>query len=319
MPTNKLGLPLLTGNETADLPRDFNALAEKIDEKAGSPDGLAQLDGNGKTLITQLPDASTSQKGATKLNDTTNSTSTAEAATANAVKKVNDALVTHSAEKATTTKLGHVKPDGSTITVDTNGVISAAEMIASNVKLEDTAGNFTATNVEEALSELFINVSNGKTLVGGTITDVDPSVNIPAEPTFQDLATAIASMVSVEFIPGDDFFVIKDTPKEVTSTSFILAKKLKVLFDGEGRLRYEVNRGGSGQAFSRFYLNGVLIPELSQDPGYTGNMAFTKDMNFKYGDDIEIHSRVHSSGQKVFVENFTVSLKNTRSYFQKII
>lgn len=98
MPTNKLGLPLLTGNETADIPRDFNALAEKIDEKAGSPDGLAQLDGNGKTPTTQLPDASTSQKGATKLNDTTNSTSITEAATANAVRKVNDALVSHSAD-----------------------------------------------------------------------------------------------------------------------------------------------------------------------------------------------------------------------------
>ncbi|KIL79604.1 tail fiber protein [Bacillus badius] len=99
MPTEKLGLPLTTLNIAADVPKVVNELANAIDEKAGSSSGLAQLDESKKVPTTQLPDASTSQKGATKLNDTTNSTSTTEAATANAVKKVNDALVTHSADE----------------------------------------------------------------------------------------------------------------------------------------------------------------------------------------------------------------------------
>lgn len=87
MPTEKLGLPLTTLNIAADVPKVVNELANAIDEKAGSSSGLAQLDESKKVPTTQLPDASTSQKGATKLNDTTNSTSTTEAATANAVRK----------------------------------------------------------------------------------------------------------------------------------------------------------------------------------------------------------------------------------------
>lgn len=53
-----------------------------------------------KDEIAAPKDASTTQKGVVQLNDTTNSTSTTQAATANAVKTVNDALASHSAETA---------------------------------------------------------------------------------------------------------------------------------------------------------------------------------------------------------------------------
>ena len=43
---------------------------------------------------------------------------------------------------------------------------------ASNIPIQDTANNFTATNVEEALAELFQFVSNGKTLIASAITDM---------------------------------------------------------------------------------------------------------------------------------------------------
>lgn len=45
-----------------------------------------------------------------------------------------------------------------------------------------------------AMNELFTNVSDGKSLVGGAITGVDDSVVIPAEPTFNDLASAIGGI-----------------------------------------------------------------------------------------------------------------------------
>ena len=44
------------------------------------------------------------------------------------------------------------------------------------------------------MSELFTNVSNGKSLVGGAITGVDNSVVIPTDPTFGDLASAIGQI-----------------------------------------------------------------------------------------------------------------------------
>ena len=43
---------------------------------------------------------------------------------------------------------------------------------ASNIPIRDIADNFTATNLEEALAELFQFVSNGKTLIASAITDM---------------------------------------------------------------------------------------------------------------------------------------------------
>lgn len=62
---------------------------------------------------------------------------------------------------------------------------------ADQVKLSDTSNLFTSTNVEDGMTELFTNVSNGKDLVSGAITDVDDSIAIPTKPSFNDLANAI--------------------------------------------------------------------------------------------------------------------------------
>ena len=108
MPTTKLGLPLITENMTNDVPRDLNALAEKIDSKSGEANGLATLGADGKVPSSQInldtstlatkeelathlaEDASTSKKGHVQLSDATDNTSSTLAATANAVKKAWD-------------------------------------------------------------------------------------------------------------------------------------------------------------------------------------------------------------------------------------
>ena len=66
----------------------------------GAANGVATLDGNTKVPTSQLPSASTSAAGIVQLNDTVTSTSTTQAATANAVKQVKDAVAAHSAEIA---------------------------------------------------------------------------------------------------------------------------------------------------------------------------------------------------------------------------
>lgn len=55
MATTNLGLPLIAGNNTADVVRDMNALANAVDGKAGAVSGLAKLDSGGKVPVTQLP------------------------------------------------------------------------------------------------------------------------------------------------------------------------------------------------------------------------------------------------------------------------
>ncbi|MED1906106.1 hypothetical protein, partial [Cytobacillus firmus] len=54
MATTKLSLPTISGNLTADVVRDMNALAEAVDSKAGAAHGLATLGADGKVPSTQL-------------------------------------------------------------------------------------------------------------------------------------------------------------------------------------------------------------------------------------------------------------------------
>ena len=67
---------------------------------------------------------------------------------------------------------------------------------ASAVSIQDTANNFTATNVEGALAELFQSVSSGKSLIASAITDKGVSTSNTA--TFQEMATNIGNISSTE-------------------------------------------------------------------------------------------------------------------------
>lgn len=71
--------------------------------------------------------------------------------------------------------------------------------LAKNIGIEDANSNFTSTDVEGALEELFTNVSNGKIQVrdaiagkGGTVADGDGD----GVPTFQELSDGVGSISS---------------------------------------------------------------------------------------------------------------------------
>jgi len=76
----------------------------------GAANGVASLDGGAKVPTSQLPNASTSAPGIVQLNDTTNSTSTSQAATANAVKQAYDRAVSaeNNAKSYTDTKIANL-------------------------------------------------------------------------------------------------------------------------------------------------------------------------------------------------------------------
>lgn len=99
--TPRLGLykkdPIADANDTFNIQTMLNDNWDKIDGK------VAILGPDGKILSEQLPQqslptASTTQAGIVKLNTSTNSTSTSEAATPSAVKEVNDKVNEHSAD-----------------------------------------------------------------------------------------------------------------------------------------------------------------------------------------------------------------------------
>lgn len=66
--------------------------------------------------------------------------------------------------------------------------------LAKNVGIEDVAENFSATDVEGALSELFTSVSNGKDLIATAITDKGGSAS--GSDSFSDLAGEINDVAS---------------------------------------------------------------------------------------------------------------------------
>lgn len=118
---------------------------------------------------------------------------------------------------------------------------------ASLIGLNDSASKFVATNVEGAMSELFTNVSSGKQLVGGAIADVDDSVVIPADPTFNDLASAIRNIsTGKKFASGTANplaganFTILDGSKEIFSRITVTGLDFEpsVIIS----IRYAVNR-----------------------------------------------------------------------------
>ncbi|MEK4030783.1 kelch repeat-containing protein [Pseudobacillus sp. FSL P4-0506] len=227
--TPRLGLlkkdPLVDGSDTFNIKTMMNDNWDKIDSK------VATLGPDGKVPAEQLNvDTSTL-----------------------ATKKE---LAAHSTKKATETELGHVKPDGTTITVDENGVISAAEMIASNVKVEDTAGHFKATNVEEALSELFIGASDVKTKVATAIT----GKGIPASSsdTGQELADKINQ---IKHVPVGNVHWFK--PNDIWFSPFVLPKILfnHVCASVEGKM-YVMT--GSSREGSTVYSN--VTDNLCYDP-----------------------------------------------------
>ena len=98
-------------------------------------------------------------------------------------------------------KIYLAKNDGTKLDEGTDLPTSSGSSDAGDINIKDTDNNFTATNVEDALSELFQYASNGKGLIATAITG--KGVDASSSDTFSQLATKIQQ------ISGDT--VVSDT------------------------------------------------------------------------------------------------------------
>lgn len=89
-------------------------------------------------------------------------------------------------------KLYLVREDGTKVDAGTDLPTSSGSSTADSITIKDTGNNFTATNVEGALSELFQSASNGKTLVANAVTGKGVATN-PSD-SFQTMATNIGNI-----------------------------------------------------------------------------------------------------------------------------
>ncbi|ASS75760.1 hypothetical protein CIG75_12710 [Tumebacillus algifaecis] len=103
----------------------------------------------------------------------------------------------------TPTKIGAETPAGAQAKVDAHANKATGAHKASAISIEDAAKQFTATNVEGALAELFTSVGDGKALVATAITDKGGTVAGTAPHSFSELAESVSSIRVGDFSIGD--------------------------------------------------------------------------------------------------------------------
>jgi len=127
-----------------------------------------------ETALQSVPDASTTTKGIVQLEDSLTSTSTTSALSANQGKVISDKIDiltgdvnTHKSGIASTTELGHVMVDGTTITIDTDGKISSSggaipDASTSQKGIVQLSTSTTSTSSTTAATSSAINTVRGQ-------------------------------------------------------------------------------------------------------------------------------------------------------------
>lgn len=192
MSTTRLGLPTITGNMANNVPRDLNALAEAVDEKAGVASGLATLGADGilapeqRPPIPEVKDASTTQKGIVQLSTSTSSTSTTTAATPSAVKSAYDkavsaetkagsvesGLASHLAEKASLTAEGHVRLSSETNSIDETMAATPKAVKAVKDAIPVLNNTVTSTSTTQAATANAVKQAFDKAVAAGVVTGI---------------------------------------------------------------------------------------------------------------------------------------------------
>ena len=159
---------------------------------------------------------------------------------------------------------------------------------ATMISVADTAGKFTATNVETALLELFTNVNNGKSLIATAIIDKGGVAN--GSDTFSELAVEISNLPSggeiTELIAGDSSIYIEDNNITATSNSPKLVREVQVLKTGSIRVKFNLNQNRElrGQIYKNSVAEGILRSGVS-----SGGLMFSEDFNVIAGDTIQLY------------------------------
>lgn len=153
-----------TVSATTDLQNKLDSHHFVLTEDKDITNGVAGLDANAKVPVTELYDATTSEKGITQLTDSITSTSVTTAATPNSVKTVYDASKTY-----TDTRIADLI-NGAPTTLDTLGEI--ADAMAENKTVVDALNDAIGTKIDTVTGDPYIKTSKSGTIVTITHEDV---------------------------------------------------------------------------------------------------------------------------------------------------
>lgn len=126
--------------------------------------------------------------------------------------------------------------------------------LAKNIGIEDTAGNFTANDVEGALNELFQSVSDGKNQLETAITDKGGTVSKTGNiATFDELDNGIRSIPVGDYTVGDTIkdsvlmFIAGGMGAEIWSNTDV-GSGYSIAVDGAGNVYVTHNVASGGKA-----------------------------------------------------------------------
>ena len=200
--------------------------------------------------------------------------------------------------------------------------------LAKNIALEDASGNFTASDVEGALSELFTNVSNGKNEIATAITD--KGVSASGSESFLGLSTKIGQIETDQ--TGDATAIASDIllDKTAYARGSKLVGSLDLVGDAaagdviKGKTFYNTNPKTivtgtldlTGNATAAQVLSGRTFYNLNPKTKLTGTMpnigAVTKTITTQ-GGSYTIPAGYHSGSGKVKASLTNLVASNIRS------
>lgn len=177
-------------------------------------------------------------------------------------------------------KIYLAKNDGTKLDEGTALPTSSGSSEADGITIKDTGNNFTATNVEGALSELFQSASNGKQLIATAITG--KGVNTSSDDTFQTMATNIGK------ISGVDGVIV-----EINNVKYKLSKTT----DGNitaTKIKHIITNNLSNA------INSNITTEIDDNVSYTANISADSGYKLKTVTvtmgGVNITNTVYSSG-----------------------
>lgn len=178
------------------------------------------------------------------------------------------------------------------------------------ITIEDTAGNFTATNVEGALTELFTNVSNGKDLIATAITDMGGTAS--GSNTFVQLASAISAIdvdPITEFIAGDGIVLTSaPTQRSTTSRSYIKLKEIQVLKSGTVAVSFGLGLSGrTSQVRAKIYVNDIARGIERTVTYLDDDTTFTENIDVNAGDLVQLYAYNVAANGSARVWDFQIS------------
>jgi hypothetical protein len=293
MPTLKLGLPLISENMNANVPRDLNALAQAIDAKAGVAGGLATLDENGNV----------------------NGIDTSNLATKQEVNTVSQTVSTHSSDGT-----AHGIGDKTTLkTTDKTSIVAALNELFTNANngksdIASVIGS-PATSID-TFAQLKTHIQNSKNTLAETLSNYNkPST---ASESLESLTNKVIGL-GLSITPGDDMYIgVSEEQVSLSSSTYVKVKEIKVNVSGTVRTRFTLRANTqSGDAYATIYINGIAVG-TERSNGSSNPIIFTEDLSVNKGDLVQLYGRSSSTYYSGNVAGFSLGIANT-DYAERIL